>query len=75
MVDTLIEQENEKVQVEPKKRVVGRPFQNGNKFSTKEFRKTKKLDEDVSLSSYINNETEQGKLMADFYIGIMIKTL
>ncbi|MCP4989050.1 MAG: hypothetical protein GY928_24230 [Colwellia sp.] len=71
MVDTLIEQETENVQEVPKKKVVGRPFQKGNKFSTKEFRKEKKTEEDVSLSSYINNETEQGKLMADFYIGIL----
>ncbi len=71
MVDTLIEQENETVQVEPKKKVVGRPFQKGNKFSTREFRKVKKVDEDVSLASYINKETEKGKLMADFYLGIL----
>ncbi len=29
MVDSLTEQEDERVQVEPKKRVIGRPFQKG----------------------------------------------
>ncbi|MDR4499255.1 MAG: hypothetical protein MRK02_15255 [Candidatus Scalindua sp.] len=67
---TDIQPENSKSQEELKKRVYGRPFKKGNKFATKEYRKPKK-DEDVSLTSYINSETNQGQLMADFYIGVL----
>ncbi len=55
-----------------KKKPRGTPFKKGNKFGCG----SKKSKEKASLSDYIFRNTNNGKLMADFYIGVLktIKT-
>ena len=55
-----------------KKKPRGTPFKKGNKFGCV----SKKIKEKASLSDYIFRNTNNGKLMADFYIGVLktIKT-
>ncbi len=55
-----------------KKKPRGTPFKKGNKFGCG----SKKIKEKASLSDYIFRNTNNGKLMADFYIGVLktIKT-
>ncbi len=50
-----------------KKKPRGRPFKKGNKFGCASKKDKKK----ASISDYILKKTNNGKLMADFYIGVL----
>ncbi len=52
---------------EQKKKPRGKPFEKGNKFGCT----SKKNSDKASLSDYILRSTNNGKLMADFYIGVL----
>ncbi len=52
---------------EQKKKPRGRPFEKGNKFGCG----SKKNKDKTSLESYIQRKTNDGKKMANFYIGII----
>ena len=50
-----------------KKKPRGKPFEKGNKFGCASKKDKKK----ASISDYILKKTNNGKLMADFYIGVL----
>ena len=53
---------------EPKKgKPRGTPFQKGNKFGYG----SKQKKESLSLPNYIKRKTNQGKILTNFYIGIL----
>ncbi len=52
---------------EQKKKPRGRPFQKGNKFGCGSKKSTVKL----SLSNYIKKKTNEGKILTNFYTGIL----
>ena len=45
----------------------GKPFQKGNKFGCG----SKQKKESLSLPSYIKRKTNQGKILTNFYIGVL----
>jgi|TARA_B100000315_G_scaffold133876_1_gene123366 hypothetical protein len=63
MRDLIITEENN----EPKKKPRGKPFKKGNKFGSI-LRKGEKKD---NINDYMLRNTGNGKLMADFYIGVL----
>jgi hypothetical protein len=52
---------------EQKKKPRGRPFQKGNKFGCG----SKKSTVGLSLSKYIKKKTHEGKILTNFYTGIL----